>query len=448
MDNMVYWIWLSLSCSVGTGTFATLMEKFEDAKSVYDADEYDIISCLGPKISDRSYLVNKDLGRAEEIYTFCKKFHVGILTYADERYPTLLKKISTPPPLLYYRGILPNFNDGFFVSVVGTRKLSEYGRKNAFKISYDLATAGSFLVSGMAFGIDSVAMAGAIAAEKPVVAILGSGIDVCYPSQHLTLARETVKKGCIMTEYPPGTPPAKPNFPKRNRIISGLSKATLVIEGTESSGSVISARFAKEQGRDVFALPGNVGSVNSQATNLLLKNGAIPCTAAEDILTRYEKEYPGKINTFLLKERCPVDMMHTLRTLEVVADCPSDGIYFPPCKSSRSDVSSRSRRSVDGAGDCAKVNVKSSEHTYVTTEDKPKLDKSVCENIERAPSFTSFDKEALKLYKKIPGRGDCAIDELVSEQMPLREVMKLLLKLEMGKFIVMLPGERVARKTK
>ena len=237
MDNTIYWLWLSLSCSVASPTFSSLLERFHDAKSVYDAVEFEILDCIDGSNTDRAFLINKDLSRAEEIYEFCKSRGVGILPYSDPKYPRALKQISNPPPVLYYRGILPDFNSGFFVSVVGTRSLSDYGRKNAFKISYDLATAGAVIVSGMAMGIDGVALAGAISSDSPTVAILGSGIDVCYPKQHLTLAREIVKRGCIMTEFPPKTPPIKYNFPKRNRIISGISAATLVIEGRENSGA-------------------------------------------------------------------------------------------------------------------------------------------------------------------------------------------------------------------
>ena len=452
MDNTVYWIWLSLSCTVDTATFSTLIAKFGSAKAVYEADEYDIISTLGPKASDRAYLINKDLERAEQIYAFCKKFKVGILTYDDERYPLSLKKILTPPPLLYYRGILPDFNNEFFVAVVGTRGLSEYGRKNAFKISYDLATAGAIIVSGMAKGIDGVGTAGAIAAEKPTVAILGSGIDVCYPPQHLTLAREIVKSGCIMTEYAPGTPPYKNNFPKRNRIISGLSRATFVVEGNERSGSMITARYAKEQGRDVYALPGNVGADTSQVTNLLLKNGAKPCTTAEDILSNYEKEYLGKINVFLLKERCPIDMMYTLRTLEVDANCPSDDIFRPSRSrtGAKADTPSTRKKPNFNKAEAYSVAERSVEPTYSSDrkDSTPSSDASVDSSKSPSPTPTAFDKEALKLYKRIPAGGGCSIDELVNEETPLRDVMKHLLKLEMGKFIVMLPGERVARKTK
>ena len=444
MDNKVYWIWLSLACTIDTGTFAALMDKFDDAKAVYDADVHTLRSKINPKLSDITNLADKDLTRAVEIYSFCTRLGVGLLTYDDPRYPQALKKIPTPPPLLYYRGKLPDFNSRLFIAVVGTRSLSDYGRKNAFKISYDLATAGAIVVSGMAMGIDGVAMAAAIAADKPTVAVLGSGIDVCYPSQHLDLAREIVKDGCVLTELPPGTPPAKYNFPKRNRIISGISRATFAVEGKESSGAMITARYAKEQGRDVYVLPGNVDSANSQLANLLLKNGAKPCTYAEDIILAYEEDYLGKVNVFQLKKRCPVDMMFTLRMLGVVANCPGDEIFMPPRNPRRAPAKkseaegTRFKKVI--AGDDKRSEISPRAHRASAKQDNNA-------NQDNVPPM-SFDKDALKLYKQIPLKGECLIEELVSDSMPLREVMKSLLKLEMGKFIVMLPGGHVARKTK
>ena len=273
MDNTVYWIWLSLACTPGTATFPRLIEKLGNAKNIYDADVKSITRCIDPRSSDRNKLIDKSLDRANEIFEFCSTKGVGILTYEDVRYPSNLKKIKSPPVLLYYRGILPDFNNGFYVSMVGTRSISDYGRKNAFKISYDLASVGATIVSGMAMGIDGICHAAALEAGKTTVAVLGSGIDVCYPAPHLSLARSIVKQGCIVTEFPPHTPPAKNNFPVRNRIISGLSILTVVIEGKERSGARITASYASEQGRDVYALPGNIGSENSEITSLLLKNG-------------------------------------------------------------------------------------------------------------------------------------------------------------------------------
>lgn len=418
MNDLIYWIWLSLSCTPSTATFPKLIEKFGLAEAIYNADIDDISKCIGYKASDRSNLADKNLDKAENIYNFCTKHNVGMLSYVDERYPRALREISSPPVLLYYRGKLPDFNNGFFVAAVGTRSLSDYGRRTTFKIAYDLASAGATLVSGMAIGIDGVALAGALSADKSTVAVIGSGIDVCYPKQHLKLAREIVKNGCVITEYAPGTPPDKLNFPRRNRIISGLSAATLIMEGRERSGALITARCAKEQNRALYALPGNVGTEHSEVTNLLIKNGAKLFTAAEDVLNDFQEKYNKIINPFQLKTRIPVDIMSQLRYYEVAADCPGDKVFFPP------------------------ISHKKSAHSVEEVKSSPTDIETPTVSVE------SIDKDALEIYKKIPFNEECDIEALATEQMPLRVVMKHLLKLEMMHFVTMLPGEKVARKFK
>jgi len=420
MDQLVYWIWLSLAVTPDSATFPKLLLHFPDAKSVYDADIKEISRAIGTNASDRKALAEKCLDKATQIYDYCRKYKIGIVAYHDERYPASLREIQTPPVLLYYRGVLPDFNSGVYIASVGTRTLSDYGRRTAFKFCYDLATSGATIVSGMAMGIDGVSHAAALSAGARTVAVLGSGIDVCYPSSHLHLAREIVKSGCIMTEFSPKTPPNKYNFPKRNRIISGLCSATLIVEGSEKSGALITARAAQKQGRVVYALPGKVGDKNSEASNLMLKNGARLVTAAEDIIKDYSYTSKGLLNPFNLAKALPVDIMSALAEYKVVAVTVGDNIFTPP----------RSR-------------VKKSE---------PAIEESYASAIQAEPIEPptppeSFDKRALKLYKRIPTSGECSIESLVDEEFSLRDVMKLLLKLEMGKFVIMLRGEKVSRKS-
>lgn len=419
MDNTVYWIWLSLACTPGTATFPRLIEKFGNAKKIYDADARNITRCIDSRSSDRAKLIDKSLDKATEILEFCTKKEIGLLTYADEKYPKALKGIKSPPVILYYRGKLPDFNKGFYVSVVGTRAISDYGRKNAFKISYDLASVGATIVSGMAMGIDGISHAAALEAGKTTVAVMGSGIDVCYPAQHLSLARSIVKQGCIITEFPPHTPPSKNNFPTRNRIISGLSAITVVIEGKEKSGSRITASCAKEQGRDVYALPGNVGSQNSEITSLLLKNGAKAVTSADDIVRDYQDRYPGVINPFKLRTTLPVDIMSTLAKYSVAAVAPSDDIFPQPGKQRNNRKTNTSRN-------------------FIAEKAEPVLNESAVE--------TAFNSKTFEIYKNIPVLGECPIESLVNSENDLRDVMKCLLSLEMGGFVTMLPGDRVSRK--
>lgn len=418
MENIVYWIWLSQACSPGSTTFGKLIKEFNGAKAIYEADGKKIASVIGYRTSDRSALENKNLDNAKAVYDFCKKRGVGIMTYNDDVYPDALRKINDPPVLLYFRGQLPDFDKYPFVSAVGTRRLSDYGRRNAFKIGHDLAKAGVIVVSGMAEGIDGVAMAGALSAGGVTVAIIGSGIDICYPAGHLKLAREIVKRGCVITEYAPGTKPIGHNFPKRNRIISALSSSTIVFEGPERSGALITARCAKEQGKTVYALPGNIGSSNSFVPNLLLKEGAKICTRAEDVLNDLSVKYTSLINTFNLNDKIGVDMMGALHEYEVVAICPSDDIFDTP-------------------------------KPWTTKKGlSPESNTEVVEPKVSVEPPQDFDKKSLILYKRIPQKGSCSIESLVDEETPLRDVMRYILKLEVNGFVRLLPGECVARKFK
>jgi len=426
MQDTVYWIWLSLSLTPGRNTLAKLMSEFSSAKDVYDAEEYRIISCIGSKCAEFPALSDKNLERAEKILDFCLAKGVGILTYADSAFPESLRRISNPPAMLYYRGVLPDFNKECFISMVGTRRLTDYGRRNAFTIGSSLAKAGAVVVSGMAIGVDGVSMAGALSEGGKTVAVIGSGIDVCYPECHKRLAREIVKSGCVITEYAPGTRPDKQNFPRRNRIISGLCCATVVIEGRERSGALITAKCAKEQNRAVYALPGNVDIKTSEVSNLLIKNGAKLITDAYDIVKDFEYEYLGILNPFTMAEPSDINMFYVLRELEVSCVAPSDEIFNTYPKKRKREAKTEKRVSASENADT----IKSEELIMQAPE----------------PTAADFDKNILSIYKKIPFDGDASIDALTDGENDVRKVMRALLKLEMGGFVEMLPGERVKRK--
>ena len=418
MTELLHAIWLSLSCTPGTESFAKLLSRFSTAEEIFAADDDKIAACIGSKSRDFDSLRNKNTEEAERILDFCQSKNVGILTYFDEKFPQSLRKIKNPPVLLYYRGTLPDFNSAFLASIVGTRKLSSYGRKHTFSLASDLASAGAVIVSGMAIGIDGVALAGAVSANMPTVAIIGSGIDVCYPMQHKRLAREIVKRGCVMTEFAPGTRPEKYNFPVRNRIISALSEITLVIEGSERSGALITARRAFEQGKTVYAFPGNVGNVNSQATILLLKNGAKAFTSADDIVRDFENEVPVRLNPFKLSPDAHIHMYSVLRELEVSCVAIDDAVF-----NSRPTAAKRE-------------NTPLKESCEECKESEPDGEIKVS---------SAFDKRTVQLYKKIPMDSDCSLEELIDENYTLREVMQILLRLEIARFVTMLPGDRVKR---
>ena len=417
MNGQILWIWLSQACTAGTETFNKLIAHFGTVQEIYAAQRADIESAVGSKCADVTSLSDKNTDKAEEIFEYCTRKNIGMVTYGDSDFPRLLRMISNPPVMLYYRGKLPDFNKIFCISVVGTRRLSEYGLRNAFSISRDLATAGATVVSGMALGVDGVAHAGALSADGITIAVLGSGIDVCYPADHKLLAREIVKNGCVITEFAPGTKPDKNNFPKRNRIISALSAATLVLEGRERSGALITARHALKQERVVYALPGNVGNPNSELTNLLIKNGAKLCVAADDIIRDFADGSLGILNPFNLASVEKINVFDALKRYAVSAVTSNDRVF---------------RRS-KSKSDTAEENKERSEA------------ESISEPEEKNSVPCDFDSEALAIYKKIPQSGECSIESLVDSDLSLRKVMKALLKLEMGRFVVMLPGEKVKR---
>ncbi|MBO4292929.1 MAG: DNA-processing protein DprA [Clostridia bacterium] len=207
------------------------------------------------------------------------------ISILDENYPELLKSIYDPPKCLYVVGNIEILNSPG-IAIVGCREATEYGKKAAMYFSYNLAKQGITIVSGLARGIDSYSHIGALQAKGNTIAVIGSGLDIIYPKENEQLAKKIIEQGgAIISEYPLGTRPTQDHFPARNRIISGLSKAVLVVEAKEKSGSLITADFAMEQGKEVYAVPGNINSLNSVGTNNLIKDGAIPVSNFSDILT-------------------------------------------------------------------------------------------------------------------------------------------------------------------
>jgi DNA processing protein len=213
------------------------------------------------------------------------------VTVLDDAYPPLLREIIDPPPALFYRGDLAAARGPAVVAVVGSRKASQYGKSAAQHLTTGLAAAGATIVSGLAHGVDAVAHQAALDAGAPTIAVLGSGIDVIYPKSHGRLFRNIAERGLILTEFGPGTPPLPPHFPIRNRVISGLSHGTVIVEATTRSGSLITARTAAEQGREVFCVPGSIFSPGSEGTHRLIQYGAKLTHDADDVLS----ELPGKL---------------------------------------------------------------------------------------------------------------------------------------------------------
>ena len=285
MSESLYWTWLSLKLGDASPYLNTLISKYPSPKEIFDASSSEILSLEKIPESVKIRLTDKNLNRAERILADCKNQGIGIMTYSDPRYPRILKYTSNPPAVLYFKGKPIDFDNKFCVAIVGTRKMSDYGRDMAYKFAYELSSAGAIVISGMALGVDGMAAAGALDAQAPTVAVLGGGVDVVYPKVHKKLYNNILKDGFILSEYPPGASADGIHFPKRNRIISGLARCTLVIEGPERSGALITAKDATRQGRPLFAIPGALGTPNGVGTNELIKSGkARMVTSVDDII--------------------------------------------------------------------------------------------------------------------------------------------------------------------
>jgi DNA processing protein len=238
------------------------------------------------RLTDRSQVDDvRDPLRAPEVRLQVEALRGQTVTLLDHDYPPLLKEIIDPPPALFYLGDLAAARSPAIVAVVGSRKASQYARSAAQHLTTALATAGATIVSGLAHGVDAVAHQSALDAGRLTIAVLGTGIDVVYPKSHGRLFRTIAERGLILTEFGPGTPPPPPHFPIRNRVISGLSHGTVIVEATTRSGSLITARTAAEQGREVFCVPGSIFSPGSEGTHRLIQYGAKLTHDADDVLS-------------------------------------------------------------------------------------------------------------------------------------------------------------------
>ena len=286
-----YWVWLSELKGLRNQTRLALLRRFGDPESIFYADADELLLTEGVERSQLKLLKNHDLAPADRILADCQRLDIQLLTFSDAAYPGRLKNIYDPPALLYCKGRLPLLDDLLCVAAVGTRDCTPYGVACAEKLGFGLASGGAAVVSGLAKGIDAAAIRGALRAGGVTVGVVGNGLDVYYPHESRYLYEDVASAGVLLSEYPPGTEPASGHFPVRNRIISGLSLAVLVVEAPEKSGALITAATALEQGRDVFAVPGPIDAPASVGCNRLIRDGAGLVSDASDILREYEGRF-------------------------------------------------------------------------------------------------------------------------------------------------------------
>jgi DNA processing protein len=269
---MKEWIALNMTPGIGPRAAATLLERFGSAEAVFKASRAELEGTRLRAETIESIMARDLLEKAAREIEQVRTLGADILLLDDGIYPSLLREIFDPPITLYVKGAWEECLDAPGVAVVGSRRCSTYGQNAALMLARDLASRGVTIISGLARGIDAAAHRGALEAHGRTVAVMGTGIDQVYPRDHRKLSEEILEHGgAIVSEFPLGTPPAPQNFPYRNRVISGLSLGVLIVEAAENSGSLITARMAMEQNREVFAVPGNITSKNSFGTNYLIK---------------------------------------------------------------------------------------------------------------------------------------------------------------------------------
>jgi DNA processing protein len=312
--DLKYWIALKSIPGIGNVNFSALVDKFGSASAVFAASPAYLRETPGISkgISEAIKCFN-DWDKVKEELELLVKKKVIIITSQDELYPQKLLNIYDRPPYIYVLGTL--YKDDINIAIVGSRQASTYGKYTTERISRELALRGVTVVSGMARGIDSAAHRGAVSAHGRTIAILGSGLDVIYPPENKKLFEDIIQNGAAISEFPLGAPPRPTNFPARNRIISGMSYGVVIVEAGEKSGSLITARLALEQGREVFAVPGSIDSAGSRGTNKLIKQGAKLIENTDDIL---EEILPQIEMNTTLKPACAPDTGEVVKHAEIL----------------------------------------------------------------------------------------------------------------------------------
>ncbi|PIR13074.1 DNA-protecting protein DprA [Candidatus Falkowbacteria bacterium CG11_big_fil_rev_8_21_14_0_20_39_10] len=286
MRDLKYWIGLNHFPKFGPSRFKRLQKYFENLELAFTAGSKELTKAGIEEAVAEEFLAARDAINIEKILQNLAQENIKVMIIDDKNYPALLKEIYNYPPLLYYKGEL-DLNNDFCLAVVGTRKYTPYGQQITGQIVRDLTNNNLAIISGLALGIDTLAHLACLEAGGKTAAVLGSGLDrqSLYPSQNRYLVDKIIAEGgAVISEFPPGTQPLRHNFPQRNRIISGLSLGTLVVEAGEKSGALITANYSLEQNREVFAVPGNIYSESSRGPNKLIKMGAKVVTGAEDII--------------------------------------------------------------------------------------------------------------------------------------------------------------------
>ena len=418
---LLHWIWLAHRPGLSDRGRAALLQRFQDPEDIFYADRKTLAEVEGLSGTGLEALGDKSLDEAQSILKICRDKKLGILTFQDAAYPRRLRNISDPPAVLYYKGQIPDLESCPAIAVVGTRKASAYGLTTAKRMGYQIARCGGIVVSGMAYGIDGMATAGALTAGSPAVGVLGCGVDVVYPMSNRSLFRDMEEYGWLVSEFPPGYPPSRWTFPKRNRIISGMCNGVLVIEAPEKSGSLITARQAAEQGRDVFAVPGNIDLPSFQGSNQLLRDGAIMVSSGWDVVSEYEGLYPNSVRKELGQCRqtaCPEEVQFAADSGKQYEKVAQDIQKPKQIRNLKKKLDKIDKKDID--------NTASRPYSVVDTDSIPLSDE---------------ERSVVQILEQ----GERLVDDVIAQTgLPAGKLLSLLTMLELKGVVRRLPGKRIA----
>ncbi len=390
---MEYWVWLQSVLRYANGRMSAILDHFGSAKAIYDADETTLIASRLLTSGELKRASDKSLSSVNKIITYCKENNIGIIPYGNAKFPDSLINITDSPLVLYYRGTFPDFNNIPSVCIVGPRKCSDFGIKASYSLSARLARGGMIIVSGGAVGVDAAAHRGALSENAATVALLPCGIDCDYLKENENLREEIIQNGCLISEFPPKYPVKQGAFQIRNRLMSAISLGTVIIEASDKSGALITARHACEQGKDVFVIPGNPTLPQYSGSNRLLRDGAKPLLSAIDVFDEYIGMYNDKLDI--------------------------EKAFAKPLKPYMVDKGS----TVENITHSAKA----------------------CSHIPRTQSVEDVSPIATALYDSIPDTPFC-VDELnVFNDYNAAELMVALAELELFGYIKAVPGGRYVR---
>ncbi len=314
MDPRAYWVGFNLVRGIGAVRFRILLEVFGDLSTAWNATPAQLLEAGIPQYAVGQWIKIRSEVDLERVWDHLLRKNIQVLTWQNSEYPRRLREVDQCPPVIYLRGSL-GLEDEAAIAVVGTRRASVYGKQIAQDLGDFLARNGITVVSGLARGVDGFAHEAVLNAGGRTIAVLGNGVDLVYPPEHRALGQRIIENGCLLSDYPPGTQPDSKNFPPRNRIISGLAAGVVVIEAGETSGALITASFAAEQGREVFAVPGNILTPTSKGTNRLIEQGARPLLNFNDLLDCLQMQKQEE--KMAVRQAIPVDEMEK-RLLDVL----------------------------------------------------------------------------------------------------------------------------------